>query len=34
MTRTCAPLANWASSALLQPSDTDAWMTIHWPSAI
>jgi hypothetical protein len=34
MTRTCAPLANWAISALFQPSDTGARMTTHWPSAI
>src|SRR6266536_5991053 len=29
--RTCTPLANLASSALSQPSETGAWMTTHWP---
>jgi hypothetical protein len=33
VTSTCTPLANLASSALSQPSDTGAWMTTHRPSA-
>jgi hypothetical protein len=32
VTSTCTPLANWASLALFQPSDTGAWMMTHCPS--